>query len=149
MRLGLLVVAFVAGVGMLASADDLDDFIQSKPPRFVFVSNVNVEKDLFKVVIPREKMVQRTIEVDVVKDGKTVKEKATVAKAVVEYFEQDMVLSNLVVTTADGKEVPAADLAALKDKTVLLAADEAGVHALYRKMLAKDSYVVAVRLAKK
>jgi hypothetical protein len=149
MRLSLLVAAFVAGVGIQASADDLDDFIKSKPPRFVFVSNVNVEKNLFKVVIPMEKVVQRTIDVDVVKDGKTVKEKATVAKAVVEHFEQDMVLSNLVVTTAGGKEVPAADLVALKNKTVLLAVDEAGVHALYRKMLAKDSYVVAVRPAKK
>ena len=146
MRLLLCICAMIGSVGT-SMADDLADFTKSKPPKFVFVSNVNIDKDLFKIVGTFEKTVPTVVEIDVVKDGKTVKEKVTVMKSVVENYEQDMVLSILIVTTAGGKEVPTEDISKLKGKTVVLAAD--GLPDQYRKLLDKDTYVVSVRPVKK
>lgn len=147
MRLFLLVTALSVGVAAPAHADDQADFFKATPPKFVFVLNVNSEKDLLKVVGYAEKSVPTTVEMQVVQDGKRVWVKEELMRSVYEYSEQETVMSNLIVTTVGGAEVPISDYSKLKGKTVLFA--PGGLPELFRKVYDKDAYVISFRPAKK
>lgn len=147
MRQILLVTALSVGFAAHAPADDQADFLKVTPPKFVSVLNVNAEKDLLKVVGYAEKSVPITVEMEVIQDGKKVWRKETLTRSVVEYSEQETVVSNLIVTTVGGSEVPVSDYSKLKGKTVLFA--PGGLPELYRKVLDKDAYVISFRPAKR
>lgn len=147
MRLNLLVIALSVGVAAPVHADDQADFFKATPPKFVFVLSVNSEKDLLKVIAYAEKSVPTTVEMQVVQDGKKVWVKKELMRSVYEYSEQDTVMSNLIVTTVGGAEVPISDYSKLKGKTVLFA--PGGLPKLFRQVYDNDAYVISFRPAKK
>ena len=147
MRLILLVIALSVGVAAPAHADDQADFLKATPPKFVFVLNIDAEKDLLKVVGYAEKFVPTTVEMQVIQDGKKVWVKDEVMRSVYEYSEEEMAVRVLIVTTVGGVEVPISDYSKLKGKTVLFAPE--GLPTLFRKVYDNDAYVISFRPAKK
>jgi hypothetical protein len=149
MRRHVFLAALLAVFAARAAADDQADFKNNDPPRFAFVSDVNPEKNLLKLIVPTERTVPAIIEVEAIEDGKKVVKRVAGRSSIIERKEETHVLSKMIITTADGKEVPEADLVkVLKGKVVLLARDANSVHDVYRKLLGKDTYVIAVRRIK-
>jgi hypothetical protein len=147
MRLILLVIALSVGDAAPAHADDQADFLKATPPKFVFVLNIDAEKDLLKVVSYAEKFVPTTVEMQVIQDGKKVWVKDELMRSVYEYSEEEMAVRVLIVTTVGGAEVPISDYSKLKGKTVLFAPE--GLPKLLRKVYDNDAYVISFRPAKK
>jgi hypothetical protein len=147
MRLILLVIALSVGVAAPAHADDQADFLKATPPKFVFVLNIDAEKDLLKVVGYAEKFVPTTVEMQVIQDGKKVWVKDELMRSVYEYSEEEMAVRVLIVTTVGGAEVPVSDYSKLKGKTVLFA--PGGLPELFRQVYDNDAYVISFRPARK
>ena len=129
-------------------ADDLEDFTKSKPPKFVYVQNVRVDLDLFKVVASVEKIVPTTVEIDEVNDGKPQKTKTTVNKLFVEYPQRDMAISRIVVKNNEGKTVANDKLPLLIGKIAILSADENEIDPMYLRLFGKDVPVITLKLEK-